>query len=198
MAGRLRLLGRLPVDHARTALLGFLGHRLGPRARERAARVVVQAVILGPKGVALTVRSDLRGWELPGGNLGPGEEEVPGLVREVKEETGLDVVVEGLVGTWSRSGFLPHRARIYRCRPVGGELRPSRETPRVAWWDPRRPPTTLFPWYREPLAVALEERGEPVERQERLGARAIGAGFAIDLRMRWSGDEAGQARARRP
>jgi 8-oxo-dGTP diphosphatase len=184
--GRLRRLVALAPDHLRTAWWGLVAQR---RARE--PLVVVQAVVLAEPGVLLTVRRDLRGWELPGGNLVPGEEEEQALVREVAEETGFAVAVERLVGTYRRSGFLPHVARVYRCRLVGGHMAPSHETPRVGFFDPARPPSTLFPWYRTPLADALRELPEPVERREHQGLGAIWAGLRIDLRMRWTDDVAG-------
>ena len=174
-------------DHGRTAAWGFLGHR-GPRGEYD--RVVVQAVVEGPEGVLLTVRQDLRGWELPGGNLEPGEAEEAALVREVLEETGLCVEIVGLVGEYRRTGFLPHRARVYRCRRLSGELRLSQETPVVRWFAPDAVPGTLFPWYRRPLADALARHPAPVEAHEHLGLAAIWAGFEIDLRMRWTGDRA--------
>jgi 8-oxo-dGTP diphosphatase len=185
VAGRLRSFARWLPDHARTALWGLVSGRRGP------PRVVVQGVVLGPDGVLLSVRVDLRGWELPGGNPDPGEAEAEALAREILEETGVRVEVERLVGSYHREGFLPHVARVYRCRAVGGAPRPSLETPRVAWWDPERPPATLLPWYRGPLRDALAPQRPPVERHERQGLAAIWAGFVIDLRMRWSGDRAG-------
>ena len=181
--GRLALL--LP-HYARTGLRGLLAHHR-PGAREHH---VAQAVVLREGQVLLAVRSDLRGWELPGGRVDPGEEPEETVVREVAEETGLEVEVERAVGRYHRRGFLPHTAFVFRCRPRAGQLRPSPETPRVAWWDLGELPATLFPWYREPLRDALAEHAPPVERSEHQGLRAIATGMRIDLRMRISGDRA--------
>ncbi len=177
---RLGALARLPLDHTRNAVKGFLSPRLrGPRS-------VVQAVVIGERGVLLALRRDLCGWELPGGNLRPGEDEQAGLVREVREETGLVVAPSGLVGEYHRTGFYAHCARVYRARAVGGALAPSEETPALAWFAPDALPGELFPWYRAPLGDALRG-GPPVMRDEHLGLAAIAAGLAIDLRVRWRG-----------
>ena len=176
----LSALARLPRDHARNALKGIFGPRLV------AERSVVQAVVLSERGVLLALRRDLMGWELPGGKLATGESAEAALVREVREETGLEVAVERLVGDYRRSGFFAHRARVFRARVTGGALAPSAETPALAWFPPNALPPELFPWFRGPLEDALGG-GPPVARAERLGARAIAAGFAIDLRVRLRG-----------
>ncbi len=163
---------------------------IAPRVRGEGPLVVQQAVILGERGLLLTVRADLRGWELPGGNPEPGESDEECLLREVREETGLDVAVERHVGDYERTGLLPHVARVYRCRVVGGEPSPSEETPSLRWFPLDEIPSTLFPWYREPLADALAGGAEPVHRRERQGLRAVLAGAWIDVRMRLSDHEA--------
>lgn len=181
-----RLAAALP-GYLRIAWWGLVS----PRVSERQLLVVAQAVVISEAGVLLTVRNDLRGWELPGGNVLPGESEGAALVREVREETGLDVAVERKVGDYVRSGFRPHRASVFECHVLGGELLPSPETPLVRWFDPARLPDTLFPWYRAPLADALTRLPEPTLRRERQGLAAIWAGLCIDLRMRWTDDRAG-------
>lgn len=173
------------ASYARIAWWGLVAPRT---PLERKALVIVQAVVLreGASGVEvlLAVRSDLVGWELPGGTPEAGEELADALVREVREETGLDVEVEGHVGDYVREGFRPHTARVYRCRATGGAPRPSTETLEVRWVSADALPEELFPWYHVPLADALARRSEPVVRREHQGLGSIWAGMKIDLRMR--------------
>jgi 8-oxo-dGTP diphosphatase len=176
-----RIAAALP-SYAKIAWWGLVAPR-----REPAPLVVHQGVVVGDAGVLLAMRAELRGWELPGGAGLPGESGEAALQREVREETGLDVDVVAHVGDYCRSGFRPHTARVYRCRVVGGALRPSPESPTVAWFDPIALPRLLFPWFRGPLADALALRREPVVVQERQGWRHVLAGFAIDLAGRWRG-----------
>jgi len=182
----LRVAGALPT-YARLFLWGWVSPGWG----ELRPLVVVQAVIRGEQGVLLAVRSDLRGWELPGGGWEEGETYREALLREVREETGLEVEVVRRVGDYVRTGFRPHTARVYACRPVGGELRTSRENRRLAWFQETRLPDTLFPWYRQPLQDALAQAPTPAHREEHQGVSAILAGMTIDLAMRWGDDRCG-------
>ncbi len=168
-----------------------------PKVRRREPPLVCQAFVLSERGLLLSVRSDLHGWELPGGNAYPGENDEEVLEREVREETGLRVEIESRVGDYRRTGFAAHTARVFACRVRGGVLRPSSETPIVAWFDPEDLPETLFPWYRVPIADALARLPQPVERQEHLGLASVLAGMCIDVRMRSSNLRAGQVTGRR-
>jgi len=164
-----------------------ISRRLGSPS---ASLVIVQGVVLSEAGVLLAVRVEPRGWELPGGNLEAGEDDETALVREVREETGLEVAVGSLVGEYRRSGFLPHTVRVYRCEPRGGAIAPSSETPRVRWWDPEALPDTLFPWCRQPLRDGLDRLDRPVLRHQHQGLSDVITSVKIDLRMRLSDDEA--------
>lgn len=180
-----RLAGVLP-NYLSTGLLAMSRHLPGLRT----PLVIVQAVVLSDEGVLLAVRVDPRGWELPGGNPERGEDDETALVREVREETGVEIEVGRMIGEYHRSGFLPHVARVYRCWPVGGAIEPSHETPRVRWWKRQAIPDTLFPWCRQPLRDALDDLSDPVLRYQHQGLSEVIASVRIDLRMRLSDDRA--------
>jgi len=81
--------------------------------------------------ILLIRRSDNGLWALPGGTMDLGESLPHTAVREVKEETGLDVEVVGIVGTFTDprhviaydDGEIRQQFAIcFEARKVGGEL----------------------------------------------------------------------------
>lgn len=159
------------------------------RLIEKAPLVVCQALVLRTRArgreVLLSVRSDVRGWELPGGRIEPGEEAREALIREVGEETGLVVEVERHVGDYVRSGFRSHTARVYVCRVISGQERLSSETLDLSWFPIGDIPEGLLPWYRQPIEDGLARDSSPAHRAEYQGLASIWSAMKIDLRMRW-------------
>ncbi len=66
-------------------------------------------------------------WSIPGGRVERGESDAQAVRREVREETGLDVVVGVRLGTVERAapGGGYYDIRDYACSVAGGALRPG-------------------------------------------------------------------------
>jgi 8-oxo-dGTP diphosphatase len=77
-------------------------------------------------------------WSIPGGRVEPGEDDHSALIREVSEETGLIVRVEGLVGEVDRPGppGAVYVVRDYACRPTGGTLQAGDDAADARWTTP--------------------------------------------------------------
>ncbi|OGF21577.1 hypothetical protein A2Y83_01300 [Candidatus Falkowbacteria bacterium RBG_13_39_14] len=79
------------------------------------------AIIFDEEKVLLCHRTEYNFWALPGGGLEKGETPWEGVIREVKEETGLDVEVIRLVDVSSK----PHEDNIgftFLCKVLGGQV----------------------------------------------------------------------------
>ena len=92
--------------------------------------------------IALVKRKDNELWALPGGGMELGESIEQGAIREVKEETGLDVEVVGLVGVYTNPQHVMAyddgevRQQFSLCfttKLLGGELQFDDESTDIAW-----------------------------------------------------------------
>jgi 8-oxo-dGTP pyrophosphatase MutT (NUDIX family) len=91
------------------------------KSKKKKRRMTGEAVIFDADGRVLLVQQgeEGRGWELPGGKVKKRESLPDAVVREVKEETGIDVVPEQLVGVF----YIPKENTydwVVRCRLVDG------------------------------------------------------------------------------
>ncbi len=90
-------------------------------------------------------------WGLPGGYVDRGEVVESAAAREVLEETGLEIDIEGLLGLFSESGN-PVIVAAYAGREMGGTLEAGPEALEVEFFDVDQLPELAFPRDREVLA----------------------------------------------
>ena len=93
---------------------------------------VAGVIIDGADRTLLIQRRDNAHWEPPGGILERDERITDGLVRELKEETGLNVEPIALTGVYKnmRHGII---ALVFRCRAIDGTLRTNPEVTAFHW-----------------------------------------------------------------
>jgi ADP-ribose pyrophosphatase YjhB (NUDIX family) len=104
--------------------------------------VSVAGVVIDDDDRALVIRRrDNAHWEPPGGILERDETITEGLIREVREETGLIVEPIALTGVYKNlsRGIV---SLVFRCRAVGGILTENAEV-------------TEFRWVRESVVNAI-------------------------------------------
>jgi ADP-ribose pyrophosphatase YjhB (NUDIX family) len=149
-----------------------IDHYLDVDAPAANSLVVAVSVFVLDQGerVLMIRRTDNDLYSIPGGQVEIGETLAEAAVREVVEETGVDVEVTGVVGVYSDprhviaydDGEVRQEFSIcFRGRFVGGELRTSRESSEVLWVElPMLPELTIHPAIRLRIQHGLDGRAE--------------------------------------
>jgi ADP-ribose pyrophosphatase YjhB (NUDIX family) len=134
--------------------------------------VAVAAAVRDAEGRLLLIeRTDTGRWALPGGAQDIGESVTEAAVREVLEETGVEVEVTGLSGIYSDprhviaydDGEVRQEFSIcFHARPIGGNLRTSSESRAVRWIRPTDLENlSIHPSMRLRIEHAVEENDKP-------------------------------------
>ncbi|MBJ7904458.1 MULTISPECIES: (deoxy)nucleoside triphosphate pyrophosphohydrolase [unclassified Streptomyces] len=107
------------------------------------ARIVVGAALFDEGRLLAARRSappELAGrWELPGGKVEPGERPDEALVRELREELGVDAdAVERVPGQWPLKPPYVLQVWTARLRPGSARPRPLQDHDELRWLTPDR------------------------------------------------------------
>ncbi|MBE6881428.1 MAG: NUDIX domain-containing protein [Ruminococcaceae bacterium] len=117
--------------------------------------VSVAGLVINDSGEILLVKSPRRGWEYPGGMVEPGETFQDALLREIKEEAGIDVKITGFIGLCKN--IEKDIVNIdFCCKAVGGKLTTSDESTEVMWVNKEKALEMItFPLTRKRLEEML-------------------------------------------
>ncbi|GAA0372442.1 HAD-IIA family hydrolase [Bacillus horti] len=125
--------------------------------------------------VLLIKRADNGLWGIPSGHVEPGETVEQAMVREFKEETGLDVNIRRLIGVYSDpvsqafeypNGEISQFITVYfECEILqGSHVEKGEEALDINYFDPDKLPSDLLPMHPKWLEDALNKKQSPFIR----------------------------------
>ena len=130
-------------DRPADAFVDLFSHEAGYAT----PKVDVRAAVFRDDCVLLVREREDNAWTLPGGWADVGDAPSEAAVREVKEESGFDVVARRIVAVFDRNRHghppIPYHAYklFFLCELVGGTARTSHETDGVRFFPEDRIPS---------------------------------------------------------
>lgn len=130
----------------------------------------VAAVIFEAGRVLLQRRDDTGRWGLPGGGVEPGESVSQAVMREVREETGLEVEPLRLIGVYSDpahhqimtypdGNVIHYVSVVFECVARRGTLTCNEESLELGWFDPEALPPDM-------MAISIVRIHDALARQQ--------------------------------
>ncbi|WKA56644.1 NUDIX hydrolase [Planococcus shixiaomingii] len=123
--------------------------------------VSAAAVVLNENQEILLIKGPRRGWEMPGGQVEEGESLKEAAVREVKEESGIDIEVVKFCGVFQNvHGSICNT--LFLAKPIGGQPTTSSESLEVGFF-PIEEALQLVTWknFRQRIEYCLNESTHP-------------------------------------
>ena len=122
----------------------------------------VHVAVIHDDQVLLIQREDFEVWGLPGGEIDASETPAQAAVREVYEETGLEVHLTRLVGLYTKPQWtsVSTTIAVFAAEIVGGALRTdTAETVNAGFFAKDNLPEQLIWWSRQEVEDALNGIG---------------------------------------
>ena len=118
------------------------------------------------KQVLLCHRRDLDLWNFPGGMVELGELPTEAVLREIKEETGLDAEIIELVGVYRKTRQPDDLVFTFVCKVIGGALTLNPEAKALEYFDAQNLPANTIPAQAERIKDALSGIDKPIFRKQ--------------------------------
>ena len=126
----------------------------------------------GEKRFLCSLRRDMNLWNLPGGGIEEGENPWDAVVREVREETGLDTAVDRLQGVYTKKGS-DIIVFSFVCTIIAGTLRLTDEAREHRYFGIDELPFNMSPnqcerlrdYLENPAAVVMKQQTGPSSRE---------------------------------
>lgn len=123
--------------------------------------VSAAAIVRNDQGHILLIKGPKRGWEMPGGQVEEGESLAQAAIREVKEESGIDIVVNRFCGVYQNTEKSICNT-LFLGKPIGGVCTPSEESLEVGYF-PLEQVKEMVTWgnFLERIESCLDENLHP-------------------------------------
>ncbi len=129
-------------------------------------KVAVAVIVPYGDGIVLGRRAidpGMGAWSFPSGYVNRGEVLEEAAIREVEEEVGLEVAIDGLVGVYSSAGETVVLV-VYSGSVVGGDLEAGPEMSELGIFPPDRFPAMAFSHDRQIIADWMHFRSRDPQR----------------------------------
>lgn len=120
----------------------------------------VNTIVRKSDHVLLVKRSDFDIWALPGGGINNGESVEAAAIRETKEETGIEIEINRLVGVYSRPKWKDggDHSIVFLCKPKTNNYKPDKqETVNCKYFEKDRLPFDIWPPHIEMIKDSFSE-----------------------------------------
>lgn len=114
--------------------------------------------------ILLIKRRDVPIWVFPGGGIDEGETPEVTVVREVLEETGVQVKIIRKVAEYTPLNRLTSFTTVFECQVVGGSLTTSDETTAVGFYKIGSLPKPFLHVHKDWLDDALSGASEVIRK----------------------------------
>jgi 8-oxo-dGTP diphosphatase len=123
--------------------------------------VSAAAIVLNEKNELLLIKGPRRGWEMPGGQVEEGESLKDAVIRETKEESGIDIEVIKFCGIFQNVESSICNT-LFLGKPIGGVPTTSLESLEVGFF-PLEEALEMVTWknFRQRIEYCLDEKLHP-------------------------------------
>ncbi|WP_270182321.1 NUDIX hydrolase [Alkalihalobacillus sp. CinArs1] len=123
--------------------------------------VSAAAIVINEQKQILLIRGPRRGWEMPGGQVEEGESLIEAVIRETKEETGIDIEVDKFCGVFQNvHGSICNT--LFLAKSVGGKIATSPESLEVGFYPIEKAlKMVTYKNFRERIEYCLDESLQP-------------------------------------
>ena len=115
----------------------------------------VACILIEQDTILLIQRRDIPVWVLPGGGIEPGEKPEEAAVREMQEETGLQVSIVRKIAEYTPINRLAHFTHFFEAQKIAGRLTTGPETLDIQFFHCKQLPPLLAPPYDDWISDAL-------------------------------------------